>query len=55
MVPALAREVDVRVQPKFELAGERAWCVPLGDLRLLDEQLEKCADGYHTVEAHEMM
>lgn len=39
IIPALAQSHDVRLKPLFGLANTDRWYLPLGDLRLLDQQL----------------
>jgi|APHM01.1.fsa_nt_gi HNH endonuclease. len=55
IVPALARVADVRVQPKYNLDSEKAWYVPLGDLRRLDEQLADLDGQYAPLSLAEYM
>ncbi len=55
MVPALARQVDVPLEPKFNIADENEWAMPLGDLRRLSEQLEEHDEHYTVLKAHEVM
>lgn len=46
MVPAMAQSYDVRLKPLFGLDDTDRWYLPLGDLRLLDQQLlnGECAE-----------
>lgn len=55
MVPAQARVFNVRLIPKFGLADNDAWYLPLGDLRRLDQQLLEADDQYSSLQAHQYM
>ena len=55
MLPALARQVGVRLQSKYNLAGEQAWHLPEGDLRRLDKQLAESDGRYRSRQAYTYM
>lgn len=55
MLPALAREFDIRLVPKFGLADEDAWHLPLGDIRRLDQQLLTADEEFSSLQAHQYM
>jgi hypothetical protein len=55
MLPALAHEYGVTIQPKFNLDGNEAWHCPLGDIRRLDRQLNETVDPYRSLQASEWM
>lgn len=55
MLPALTRAFDIRLVPKFGLADEETWYLPLGDLRRLDQQLLEADDQYLSLQAHQYM
>lgn len=39
MLPALARQVDIALSPRFGLDDRKAWHMPVGDVTQLDEAL----------------
>jgi hypothetical protein len=41
MIPTLARKCDVNLKSFYSLDDTDAWFLPIGDLKLLDEHLEK--------------
>lgn len=55
MLPALARQANVKMRPKFDLAGEDEWAIPLGDIRALDDELAERDDNYASLKTHEFM
>ena len=55
MIPAMARELDVRLIPKFGLDEDTVWYLPLGDIRLLDQQLTKADQQYSSLRLEEYM
>lgn len=55
MIPAMAREIDVRLIPKFGLDDDTVWYLPLGDIRLLDRQLTRADQQYSSLRLEEYM
>jgi len=55
MLPRLANEFDVRLQPKFGLDDDDVWYLPLGDLRRLDKQLYEDDEAYQSYQAGQFM
>lgn len=57
MLPALAREFDIRLVPKFGLADDTAWHLPLGDVRRLDKQILEASEReqYSSLQTHQYM
>jgi len=55
MIPAMARELDVRLIPKFGLDEDTVWYLPLGDILLLDHQLTKADQQYSSLQLEEYM
>lgn len=55
IIPVLAREFRVLLQPKFGLMDDSVWYLPLGDLRRLDEQLLKAEVEYQSLRADQYM
>lgn len=55
MMPAMARELNVRLAPKFGLNNEKVWYIPLGDLRLLDKQLTEADSQYTSTRPEQYM
>jgi hypothetical protein len=44
MIPALARQVDVSLKPKFNLDDREAVHLPMGNVKRLDRQLRDDAE-----------
>ncbi|QKG94096.1 HNH endonuclease [Halorubrum salinarum] len=55
MIPALAEDFNVRLQPKFGLEDDKVWYLPLGDIRLLDKQLLESDVEYQSLQAEQYM
>jgi hypothetical protein len=55
VLPTLADQFSVRLQPKFGLADDSSWYLPLGDLRRLDRQLFEANTEYRSLRAGQYM
>lgn len=55
MIPVLMNLVGVYAEPQFNLRGENAWFVPLGDVRRLDKRLADEDVAYRSLRASEYM
>jgi hypothetical protein len=55
MLPRLADEFGVHLNPKFGLKDDNAWYLPLGDLRRLDKSLYEADDEYQSYRTEQFM
>ncbi len=55
MLPKLAEEHGIELEPKFNLDDGEAWHLPLGDFRRLDRQLSKEDGSYRSLQASDYM
>lgn len=57
MLPAMSKSFDVMMKPKFGIADQDMWHLPLGDIRRLDEQLSDASviEEYSSLRLEEYM
>jgi hypothetical protein len=56
MLPAMGRQVGVRIDPKFRIDDRRdVWFIPLGDIRHADATLATFDEEYNSLRAADYM